>query len=50
MRDRTLVPGTKGWGCSVHTIQKMPTLDVRNADNTMAAIVRGPAARKEHAA
>ena len=24
MKDRTLVPGTRGWGRSVHAIQNMP--------------------------
>ncbi|ARP99011.1 allantoinase AllB [Pseudorhodoplanes sinuspersici] len=38
MRDRTLVPGTRGHGRSVHTIQEMPAPDVRNADKTMKAV------------
>jgi dihydroorotase len=42
MRDRTLVPGTKGWGRSVHAIQHMPPATVRHAGETMAAIVQGP--------
>ncbi len=42
MRDRTLVPGTRGWGRSVHTIQNMPPAAVQNADKTMTAIVRPP--------
>ena len=36
------VAGTRGWGRSVHAIQNMPPPHVRNADQTMAAIVRGP--------
>jgi dihydroorotase len=42
MRDRTLVPGTRGWGRSVHAIQKMPPAAVRHAGETMAAIVKVP--------
>ena len=38
MRDRTLVPATRGHGRSVHTIQQMPAPDVRNADKTMKAV------------
>lgn len=37
MKDRTLAD-TKGWGRSVHTIQKMPPPDVRNAEHSMQAI------------
>ncbi len=42
MKDRALVADTRGWGRSVHTIQHMPPPDVRNADQTMQAIVRMP--------
>ena len=38
MKDRTLVPATKGWGKSVHTIQAMPAPVVRNGETTMRAI------------
>jgi dihydroorotase len=38
MKDRKLVPGTKGWGHSVHTIQQMPKAAVRNAEHTMRSI------------
>jgi dihydroorotase len=38
MKHRKLVPATKGWGRSVHTIQKMPLPDVRNAEHSMQAI------------
>lgn len=41
MRDRTLAADTRGWGRSVHTIQHMPAPAVKNADNTMEAIVQG---------
>jgi dihydroorotase len=40
MRDRALVPGTQGWGQSVHTLQRMPPPDVRHADQSMQAILR----------
>jgi dihydroorotase len=40
MRDRQLVPQTRGWGRSVHAIQHMPPAQVRNAEQTSAAIVR----------
>jgi dihydroorotase len=40
MRDRQLVPETRGWGRSVHAIQRMPPGQVRNAEQTSAAIVR----------
>ena len=45
MRDRTLVPGTRGWGRSVHSIQQMPPAEPRNVEQTMARIVHAkPAA------
>jgi dihydroorotase len=47
MRERALTTATRGWGRSVHTIQEMPPADVRNADQTMRAIL--PTSR-EHAA
>jgi dihydroorotase len=39
MRDRRLLAGTRGWGRSVHAIQRMPPARPRNKDQTMAAIV-----------
>jgi dihydroorotase len=39
MRDRKLMPDARGWGRSVHAIQRMPPPAVRHADETMAAIV-----------
>jgi dihydroorotase len=39
MRDRKLMPDARGWGRSVHTIQRMPPPAVRHADETMVAIV-----------
>jgi len=42
MRDRILLVETRGWGRSVHTIQQMPAAAVRNADETMRAIVQSP--------
>jgi dihydroorotase len=44
MRDRTLVPETRGWGRSVHAIQDMPPPRVRNAEQTTEAIVQGGSA------
>jgi dihydroorotase len=49
MRDRTLVDATKGWGRSVHAIQHMPPAKVRHAEETMAAILHGPAPRESAA-
>jgi dihydroorotase len=39
MKDRTLVDGGRGWGRSVHKIQRMPAPQPRNIDLTMQAIV-----------
>jgi dihydroorotase len=39
MRERRLVKDTRGWGRSVHAIQRMPKASPRNTDQTMAAIV-----------
>jgi len=39
MKDRTLMPETRGWGRSVHTIQRMPPARPRNTDNTMQTIL-----------
>jgi dihydroorotase len=51
MKDRTLMPGTRGWGRSVHAIQRMPAPRPQNTDNTMAAIVDHPnRSGREHAA
>lgn len=38
MRERALVAETRGWGRSVHAIQRMPAPRVRNAEQTSAAI------------
>jgi dihydroorotase len=46
MKDRTLAD-TKGWGRSVHIIQKMPPPDVRNAEHSMQAITQRSAGRRE---
>jgi dihydroorotase len=45
MRDRTLVPDTRGHGRSVHTLQQMPAPDIRNADTTMKAVTSRNATR-----
>jgi dihydroorotase len=41
MRERVLVPETRGWGRSVHTLQHLPAAAPRNVEQTMEAIVRG---------
>jgi dihydroorotase len=41
MRERALVSETRGWGRSVHTLQRLPDAAPRNVDQTMEAIVRG---------
>lgn len=43
MKDRKLVPGTKGWGRSVHAIQAMPAPVVLNAEHSMQAITQDTA-------
>jgi dihydroorotase len=40
MRDRKLDSGARGFGRSVHAVQRMPKPAPRNTDLTMAAIVR----------
>ena len=45
MKDRTLMPDTRGWGRSVHAIQNLPPPRLNNTDNTMQAIVRAGAGR-----
>ena len=50
MKDRTLVPGTRGWGRSVHAIQAMPPASPNNTDTTMTEIVRAGSSQREHAA
>jgi dihydroorotase len=52
MRERTLAADTRGWGRSVHRLQRLPDPTPRNRDQTMAAIVRaaGAPARPEQAA
>jgi dihydroorotase len=50
MRERQLVPETRGWGRSVHAIQRMPPAHPRNAEQTTAAITAMPGtSRKESA-
>jgi dihydroorotase len=41
LRDRALAGQTRGWGRSVHAIQRMPPPRVRHANQTMAAILHG---------
>ena len=40
MRDRVLARDTRGWGRSVHTIQRLPPPRPQNTDQTMQAILR----------
>jgi dihydroorotase len=42
MRDRQLIAQTRGWGRSVHAIQRMPPAHPENADQTMAAVTAMP--------
>jgi dihydroorotase len=39
MKNRRLCAEARGWGRSVHAIQRMPPAHVRNADSTMQVIV-----------
>jgi dihydroorotase len=50
MRDRALMTETRGFGRSVHAIQRMPDTSPRNTDQTMRAIVDPVGARSERAA
>ena len=50
MRDRRLCADARGWGRSVHTIQRMPVARVRNADSTMQAIVAAVVHRSDRIA
>jgi dihydroorotase len=50
MRDRALMAQTRGWGRSVHTIQHLPKPTLRNADQTMDAILRADGTQSEQAA
>jgi dihydroorotase len=43
-RDRRLVAETRGWGRQVTDVQRMPAPHVRNADQTLATVLQGPAA------
>ncbi|MGK6317718.1 allantoinase AllB [Neorhizobium sp. DT-125] len=38
MKDRRLQDDARGWGRSVHAIQAMPPAELRNTDQTMAAV------------
>jgi dihydroorotase len=40
MQDRKIVGATKGWGRSVHRIQRMPPPQPRNTDQTLMAVTR----------
>src|SRR5712692_5201045 len=49
MRDRALVSETRGWGRSVHAIQRLPDAAARNVDQAMDAILRVAGAPAEEA-
>jgi dihydroorotase len=40
MKDRNIVGETKGWGRSVHRIQRMPPPEPKNSDQTLMAVTR----------
>jgi dihydroorotase len=42
MRERQLIAQTRGWGRSVHAIQRMPPAHPENADQTIAAVTATP--------
>lgn len=42
-RDRQLIAETSGWGRQVTSIQRMPPARPRHTDQTLAAVLRGPA-------
>ena len=53
MKDRVLDEGARGFGRSVHAIQRMPPPALRNADATMSEIIKSPRGappHKDHAA
>jgi dihydroorotase len=43
MKNRTLMPNTKGWGRSVHVIQEMPPAVVKHPDQTLQTVLKAPA-------
>ncbi len=50
MRDRVLMPGTEGFGRSVHSLQEMPAPETRNADKTTKAVTAAGQPATGHAA
>lgn len=42
MKDRRLVPGTRGWGRSVHRQQSMPDPHPQHQDQTLEAVTKRP--------
>jgi dihydroorotase len=42
MKNRTLMPNTKGWGRSVHAIQEMPPAVVKHPDQTLQTVLKAP--------
>lgn len=43
MRDRQLIDATRGWGRSVHSLQHMPSAQIRNAEHAMNVITQAGA-------
>lgn len=43
MKNRTLMPNSKGWGRSVHVIQQMPPAVVKHPDQTLQTVLKAPA-------
>jgi dihydroorotase len=48
MKDRRLMPEARGWGRSVHAIQKLPRAAPRRADQTVQAILRPSTTQEPH--
>ena len=46
MKDRKIVGETKGWGRSIHRIQRMPPPQPKNSDQTLMAVTRELGAAK----
>jgi dihydroorotase len=44
MRERALMAETRGWGRSVHDLQRLPAAAPRNTDQTMDAILSATSA------
>jgi dihydroorotase len=47
MRERALMSDTRGWGRSVHALQRLPRPAPRNSEQTMEAIIHRPGANPQ---